>query len=851
MNEKINTIDEISEYIFLSKYSRYDEKLGRRETWKEAVGRLEKMHLKKYSFLDQPDKDKIRWAFDLVRDKVVVPSMRSLQFGGKAIEAKNERMYNCSVRHIDSIRSFAEVFYLLLCGCGVGLGLSKYFLNRLPDLVNKDDKTGTVVTYVVSDTIEGWADSIEALLMCYFKNTAYTGRKIVFDYSKIRPEGSILKTSGGKAPGYKGLKNCHRNIKELLDHVIEYRGQVRLKSVDAYDILMHSADAVLSGGVRRSSTSVIFDKDDIDMINAKTMIKVDKVFSFTETGMETVGGQTHKIFEGRVAFEGKKYDLSVKEYELSNLIENKMIFWKHLFPQRARSNNSVLLLREEIKDGEFKDILERTKQFGEPGFVFGSHKWQLFNPCFSGDTMVAVADGRLSVSIKQLSDEGYVGPIYTIKDGNVSIGTCSRVWKTKENAELVKVFLDDGTYFRCTPEHKIMLKTGEYRSACDLEKDDLLMSFGAASRDISVLKVLSLDVREDVYDLTVDETHNFAIITSANNEGVFVHNCFEISFLPVSEDGVCSVQFCNLSSINGRLIDSKEKFKQAVEAETIIGTLQAGYTDFPYLGNSAKHLTEEEALLGCSITGLMDNPDILLDAEIQKELSLFAAEVNKEWAKKININYASRIGCLKPEGTASLVLGTGSGIHPHHARRYFRRVTANRHETVYRYFKKVNPKLCEPSVWSANKTDDMISFPIEVSEKSMVKADLSALRHLEIIRSTQKNWVKEGSIKNNRKPIENNVSCTVVVKDNEWADVSDFLFKNRDYFAAVSLLPYGSDKIYPQAPMEAIVDENDEKRWSEIVSGFNHVDYRNMNESEDTTKLNQEMSCFGGSCEII
>jgi len=172
--QAVDFIDEIANFIFTSKYSSFNDLLSRREVWEDVVTRLESMHLKKYSFLSVEDKKKIKWAFDLVREKRVIPSMRSLQFGGKAIEAHHARNYNCAVRHIDSLRSFAEVMYLLLCGCGVGIGLSRFFLNRLPDLVNANDKTGAVITYVIEDDMEGWADSIEALLNCYFRNTPYT-----------------------------------------------------------------------------------------------------------------------------------------------------------------------------------------------------------------------------------------------------------------------------------------------------------------------------------------------------------------------------------------------------------------------------------------------------------------------------------------------------------------------------------------------------------------------------------------------------------------------------------------------------------------------------------------------------
>jgi ribonucleoside-diphosphate reductase alpha chain len=705
--EAVNYLEEISNFIFLSKYSRYNEKLERRESWAEAVGRVEQMHLKKYSYLSELDKKIISKAFDSVRDKRVVPSMRSLQFGGKAIEAKNERIYNCAVRHVDSLRAFSEVFYLLLCGCGVGLGLSKYFLNRIPDLVGEKDKTGTVLTYQVLDSIEGWADSLEVLLMCYFKNTPLTGRKIVFDYSKIRPEGSLLKTGGGKAPGYKGLKFCHKKIKELLDHVIEYKHQNRLKSVDAYDIIMHAADAVLSGGVRRSSTSVIFDKDDEDMINAKAKFKVDKVFTFHCIGEETLGGFTNKIYEGKINFEGTRREIQIKDYELEDLQKNNLVSWSHLFPQRARSNNSVLLLRDSTTQKEFNDILQRTKQFGEPGFVWGNHPWQLFNPCF------------------------------------------------------------------------------------------------------------------------------------------------EIGFIPVTKDGICGVQFCNLSSQNGRKITSLEEFRESVVSATIIGTLQAGYTHFPYLSKAAEELTKEEALLGVSITGIMDNPDIILNPDIQKEMAKLAVQINKEWSKKIGINQAARITCVKPEGTSSLVLGTGSGIHPHHDRRYFRRVMANKNENIYKHFKKVNSKLVEPSVWSATKTDDVITFPIEVSSKAIIKKDLNAIKHLEYIKSTQQNWVLSGTTEVNSKPVEHNVSCTVIVKDTEWDSISKFIYENRRFYAAISFVPDGSDKIYQQSPMEAVVDEKDEINWNNIIAHFNKVDYKSLKENDDNTAHIQEIVCAGGACQLI
>lgn len=648
-----NIQNEISKYIFTSKYARFNKELGRRETWEEAVSRVENMHLSKFSHIEAKYIDEIKWAFNLVREKRALPSMRSMQFGGKAIEAHEARMFNCSVMHVDSLRSFSEAFYLLLCGSGVGFGLSKRFLNRLPDLVSAEDKTGIVMTYVVEDSIEGWADSVEALMNCYFKATPYSGRKIIFDYSRIRPAGAELKTSGGKAPGYEGLKAAHIKIKELLDRIIETEKQNRLYTIDAYDILMHVADAVLSGGVRRSACAVIFDKDDYRMVNAKT----------------------------------------------GNWFEEN--------PQRARSNNSVLLVRDDLTFEEFESIALRTKEWGEPGFVFSDHQDVLFNPCF------------------------------------------------------------------------------------------------------------------------------------------------EIGFLPITDDGRCGVQFCNLSTVNGGQVQSREDFYEAVRAAAIIGTLQASYTNFKYLSNTAKELTENEGLLGVSITGILEQPDILLDPIVLQTASAIAVETNAEMADAIGIKRAARVTCIKPEGTSSLALGSlYSGIHPAHDRIMWRRVQANKLDNVYRHFKDHNPHLCEESVWSANKTDDVISFPVILPDSGLIKSDLNAIEHLDIIKNVQKNWVLPGTSKENQKPATHNVSCTTIVKDDEWDNVFRYIFDNNKYFTAVSLISDTGDKKYKQAPNESVVTQEEIGQFYNDIANFLSVDYSWLSEAEDNTTLIQEASCVGNACEL-
>lgn len=844
-NAPVNFSQEMANFTFAAKYAKYDEKKGRREVWEETVSRLEKMHLKKFGWLPEEDKKEISWAFDRVREKLVAPSMRSLQFGGKAIEAKNLRIYNCSVMHVNSLRSFAEALYLLLCGCGVGFGLSSRHMNKLPDLVSAKHKTGTIITYVVQDDIEGWADSVEALLMCYFKNTPYTGRKIVFDYSKIRAEGTPLKTGGGKAPGYKGLKRTHEKIKALLDFIIEDKKQRRLKTINAYDILMHCADAVLSGGIRRSACSVIFELSDKDMMEAKGNFKVQKIKRF-------VKDEDSGLYHGKVKIDAIEYDISdMNQWDYDTLKKDSLISWFYVQPQRARSNNSVLLYRDSVTFEQFKSIVQKTRECGEPGFVFANEKTKdvLFNPCVTADTLVSTVDG--TIKIIDLVAKFNLGDVIFVKSFNTKTNTVEHckvlmAAKTRENAELIKLTIssDSGqSILRLTPDHKVYVINHGWIKASKLKKDQLVIASGSKNGISTIKSVEILNYTEDVYDISVETNHNFF----AN--GILVHNCFEISFIPIDSDGHSGVQVCNLTTQNGGKITSKEIFKTATKAATIIGTLQAAYTDFEYLSNTSKEITEKEALLGVSITGMMDNPAILLNPDNQREMAEYSKEVNEEWAKKLGISPCARTTCIKPEGTSSIILETASGIHPAHAKKYIRRIQCNKMDPVYKFIKANNPHACEESVWSANKTDDVVSFPITSNPGAMVKSDLTAIKHLEIIKSTQQNWVIPGT-RDISKGINNNVSCTVIVGDNEWEEVQKYIYDNREYFTAVALIPNTGDKLYKQAPNEAVTTQEDEVKFEELMKKWKSLNFKDFKEEDDNTKLQQEAACAGGGCEV-
>jgi ribonucleoside-diphosphate reductase alpha chain len=307
----------LSEITVHMKYAKYLPDENRRETWEELVTRNKKMHQKRYPHL----KDEIEEKYKMVYDKKVLPSMRSLQFGGKPIEISPNRVYNCAYLPIDHIDSFSEIMFLLLGGTGVGFSVQKHHIAKLP-VINKPYPKRKR-RFLIGDSIEGWADAIKVLIKSYMNGG---GSRIDFDYSDIRPKGAMLVTSGGKAPGPQPLKECIIKIKGVLES--KQTGE-RLTTLEAHDIVCYVADAVLAGGIRRAALISLFSADDDDMISCKS----------------------------------------------GN--------WWELNPQRGRANNSAVLMRHKVTKEFFMDLWKRVELSGagEPGIYLNNDKDWGTNPC--------------------------------------------------------------------------------------------------------------------------------------------------------------------------------------------------------------------------------------------------------------------------------------------------------------------------------------------------------------------------------------------------------------------------------------------------------------------------------------
>jgi ribonucleoside-diphosphate reductase alpha chain len=291
-----------------------------------------------------------------------------------------------------------------------------------------------------------------------------------------------------------------------------------------------------------------------------------------------------------------------------------------------------------------------------------------------------------------------------------------------------------------------------------------------------------------------------------------------------------------LTELNVSDIEDEEDFNERLIAATFIGTLQASYTDFWYLRPEWRRRAEEDALLGVSLTGLAGKPD-WLDLE-------GAAKIVKEWnqhfARKIGINPAKRLTTVKPSGTTSLVLGTSSGIHPWYAPYYIRRMQLFKNEALYGYVKNKVPELVEDHYLRPDDTG-VLSIPIKAPDNAVFR-DEGALGTLKRVKEVQASWIEGG---HNHGLNKHNVSCTVNVKEDEWDEVKEWMWRERDNYAGISLLPFDTGT-YMQAPFEKI----DEATYEALSKYVTEIDLTEIQEEEDQTDLAGEVACGGGQCEI-
>jgi ribonucleoside-diphosphate reductase alpha chain len=608
----------LSDITIFNKYAKYVPEAERRETWEELVQRNMAMHLRKYPKM----KEEIKSAYTFVFNRQVLPSMRSLQFGGTPIELSNNRMFNCAFSAVDHPAVFSETMFNLLGGSGVGFSVQKRHVENLPTIVGPSTKQRR---FLVGDSIEGWADAVKVLIKAYTMGKSDP----VFDFRDIRPKGSRLITSGGKAPGPDPLRICLDKLRSVLNNSVGRK----LTPIEVHDMICHIADAVLSGGIRRAALISLFDKDDLDMLAAKSGA------------------------------------------------------WWELNPQRGRANNSVVLNREEVTEEEWYDI-----------------------------------------------------------------------WKKVE-------------------------------------------------------------------------------LSGSGEPGVFWTNDYDIGTNPCAEISLNSNQYCNLVEVNVSDVVTQEELNARVKAATLIGTLQAGYTDFHYLRSVWKETTEREALLGVSMTGIASAGVLKLNLN---EAASVTVEENKRVAALIGINSSARITTVKPAGTTSLVLGSSSGIHAWHNDYYIRRMRVGKNEPLYGYMVDRFPSLIEDCVYKPH-LEAVMSFPQRAPQGAILRTE-SYKEILERVKRFNLEWVANGHVSGNNK---HNVSCTISLKDDEWKECGKWMWENRYDYTGISVLPYNGGT-YQQAPFEDCTEEVFEEMFKHMAA----INLTQVVEHDDLTEAKDNLACSGGSCEV-
>lgn len=653
------TTASLAAYKFAASYGRFIPELNRREIPSESFERVIDMHRTKYKGFDI--EAELKTCLEAMKAGLVLGSQRALQFGGAPILRKEARAFNCSGSYADRPRFFQECLYLLLCGCGTGFSVQRHHVERLPKLIAVDKRQ--IKVFTVADSVEGWADALGVILASYgcldasmadfaeetargdnttvvFKHPGcfadYVGSHVSFDYSRIRNQGSSLSTGAGKAPGHGPLSASLEKIRGVLNAALTrcHGEDCYLRPIDVYDIIMHASDAVLAGGVRRSATICLFSVDDPEMMNAKT----------------------------------------------GN--------WMQDNPQRARSNNSAMLIRGETSWEAFHDIfMLARRQYGEPGFVWSDSTELMVNPC---------------------------------------------------------------------------VETGMYPAISCKDLDEI--------------------------------------------NGIQATEGAEYTGLEYS-----GWAFCNLCEVNAKACRTDKDWGLACTAAAILGTLQAGYTKFDYLGKVSEAIAKREALLGVSMTGMMDNPAQSFDPRRQRALAQLILEVNAHLAPRLGIRPTARATCVKPAGSTSCLLGTSSGIHAQHAKRYFRRAQANINEAPFQYFKVHNPDAVERSVWEPNGNTAVITFCVEASDEALTRREVNGLKQLEYVKLTQDNWVAAGNVPERAaKPwLHHNVSNTITIRQNQEEAAARYIYDHRESFTGVSILATSGDLDYPQAPFCEVRTESE------------------------------------------
>ena len=916
MKKETSTSQLMSDTKFYSDYARWDDGLGRYESWEEAVERVMQMHRTKYADKITPELEAVfGYIQEAYNNKDMLGAQRALQFGGKQLLEKNARMYNCfaqGTRFVTDkgIKDFSDfsdgdtITVLTHKNRWKQAKVRSYGMQVLNKIefntrVNAESTIGRTVyatpnhRWLLKDgtettSLEVGHQTIPLQGQVFDYDSAEPFEKLYWCYGYVYGDGTKVKDRDGNYK-YSMVRLC-RQGEDVKDYLTRFE---EMGFASSSSLSLDGDCMVYTGSYLKTPPNPETDSPNLIRAFIYGYLAADGTknrnfngLSNRYSSLQSSEDSHSNIFRSLSAVAGEHV---VREIDLTGEVTN--------FAPNGRKPTTKFVLRNSFGRGynwTVRSIEEAVKEeevwcleveddqsfvleggivtgncvssYADRPSFFGEFMWLMLCGCGAGFSVQEHHVAKLpdiktrGKSVKKFlvpdSIEGWAEAFDVLfssfftsntkhpefqghpiwfdfsqirpKGAHISGGFKAPgpepLAQALRKVELIltnagKRIKPIEVYDACMHMADSVISGGVRRSAtiCLFSKTDKEMiaaktgnwfidnpQRGRSNNSVVLLRdELTLEEFAEIMK-SVEHSGEPGFIFTDNTEFTF-NPCVEIGKYPVNSKGESGWQACNLTEINGSHCNTPEDFYKACKAASAMGTLQAGYTSFDFLGQVSEEIIEREALIGVSVTGWMNNPEVLFSEEVMREGARIVKETNKQVAAMLGINPAARTTCVKPSGNASVLLKTASGIHGEHAPRYIRHVQMNNESEVLSTIKELFPDMVESSVWSTNGTDSVVAFPVISKQGSVYKADLKGVKQLDYVKRAQQVWVEEGTnVELCTHPLlRHNVSNTIDV--DSWEDVTQYLYDNRKWFSGVSLMAGSGDKAFPQAPFTEVL----------------------------------------------
>lgn len=926
MNNKDVSTQILSDVTVFNKYAKYLPELQRRETWEEICVRNMNMHIAKYPQLTNEIKDVYE---RFVLPKKVLPSMRSMQFGGRPIELSNNRIFNCfsadtkflSNLGVVSFNQLTENQELLVpthTGEWKSAVVKKYGRQNINKIVFRRGKTLKTVKATpnhrwllkngdeTTNLSVGMALISTPTLFDFEYTSATPEQRLYWAYGYVFGDGTLIKDKDGNTKysmvrlcGEKELKYKNRfeelGFKTSSPHscggdFFAYTGTylktVPALTIDSIDLIKAFIAGYCDADAYKNPN---WYKDNTRSKYLSIQSSNEDHCKFIESAFEIAGQYIQTEFD----LTNEKTNFGVrgftKKYSISSNLQQQNLNWLV---------ESIEPLGEE--DVWCLEVEDNHSFILSGGIVTGNCAYMAANdPAVFSEAMFLLLGGTglgYSVQARHVSELPVVqGPKQRTR--RFLVGDSIEGW-----ADAIKVLVEAYFFNKaepifdyrdirpkgaklitsggkapgpeplriCVEQLRSMLANAVGRKLKPIEVHDMLCHIADAVlsggiRRAALISLFDIDDKDMLsskmgawYETEpqrgrannsvvlhrnyVTREHFDAIwkavrLSGSGEPGIFWTNDYEYGTNPCAEIALVDMQFCNLTEINVSDVETQEDLNARSRAAAFLGTLQAGYTDFHYLRPEWRENTEREALIGVGQTGIGSGTVLPLNLE---EASTIVARENERVASLIGINVAARTTTVKPSGTSSLTVGSSSGIHGWFDPFYIRRMRVGKNEALYQYMLINFPELVEDCMFKPH-LEAVLSFPQRAPTGAILRHE-KALDTLERVKKYNQEWVRTGHRYGQN---YHNVSCTVSIKEEEWDEVGNWMWENREFYTGISVLPYDGGT-YVQAPFETITEE----KFNELSKFLHAIDLTQVIEVEDNTELNDQVACLAGACLV-